>query len=69
MKNQSLSKETREKILAKMLSVIKKKPGIRPSELNRLLNRAHSTSLRNSLIKGGLVRRERDGAAVRYYPI
>lgn len=60
---------SREKVLAKLLSIIKKKPGTRPSELNRLLSREHSASLRETLIKRGLVRKERKGAAVRYYPI
>ena len=59
----------KEEILKKMLLIIEKKPGIRPSELNRLLNRKHSWSLRSTLIKRGLIRKERDGTAVRYYPI
>lgn len=54
--------------LMKMLQLIKKKPGIRPSELNRLLNREHSANLRNALIKRGLVRKERKGTAAYYYP-
>ncbi len=59
----------REKLLEEMLSLIRKNPGIRPSELNRLLNRSHSASLRSTLIKRGLVRKERKGQAVYYYPI
>jgi len=63
------NKESREKILAKMFSIIKKRPGIRPSELNRLLNREHSAGLRDTLVKRGLVRKVKRGAAVRYYPM
>jgi hypothetical protein len=55
--------------LEKTLSLIRIHPGIRPSELNRLLNREQSDSLRNTLIKRGLVRKERDGSAMRYYPV
>jgi hypothetical protein len=54
--------------LEKTLSLIRKHPGIRPSELNRLLNRDESDGLRNTLIKRGLVRKEKDGSATRYYP-
>ena len=62
-------RESNEKVLAKMLGIIQRKPGIRPSELNRLLGLEHSVSLRNTLIKRGLVRKERKDTAVRYYPI
>ena len=62
------SKNAREKELAKMLAIIKKKPGIRPSELNRLLDREHSAPLRYMLIKRGLVRKVRKGDAVHYFP-
>ena len=55
--------------LEKTLSLIRAHPGIRPSELNRLLNREESDGLRNTLIKRGLVRKERDGTAMRYYPV
>jgi hypothetical protein len=55
--------------LEKALSLIRTHPGIRPSELNRLLNREQSDGLRNTLIKRGLVRKERDGSAMRYYPV
>jgi len=63
------NKKTREKVLVKILTLIKKKPGIRPAEINRALNREHSAGLRNTLIKKGLVRKERKGNAVFYYPI
>ena len=55
--------------LEKALSLIRANPGIRPSELNRLLNREESDGLRNTLIKRGLVRKEKDGSAMRYFPV
>ena len=55
--------------LEKTLSLIRAKPGIRPSEINRLLNRVESDGLRSILIKRGLVRKEKDGSAMRYYPV
>lgn len=54
--------------LEKALSLIRMRPGIRPTELNRLLSREQSDGLRKTLIKRGLIRKERDGAAMRYYP-
>ena len=60
-------KKDREKVLVKMLLLIRKKPGIRPRELHSILGLEHSASLRNTLIKRGLVRKERKGAAVHYY--
>ena len=68
MGNKTSNKQSREKGLAKMLSLIKKNPGIRPRELNRRLNRKHSASLRDILIRRGFVRKERKGTAVYYYP-
>jgi len=55
--------------LEKTLSLIRAHPGIRPSELNRRLNREQSDGLRNTLIKRGLIRKEKDGSAMRYYPV
>jgi hypothetical protein len=55
--------------LEKMLSLIRTHPGIRPSELDRRLNREQSDGLRNTLIKRGLIRKEKDGSAMRYYPL
>ena len=55
--------------LEKTLSLIRAHPGIRPSEINRLLDREESDSLRGTLIKRGLVRKEKVGAAMRYYPV
>jgi hypothetical protein len=55
--------------LEKMLLLIRTHPGIRPSELNRLLNREQSDGLRSTLIRRGLIRKEKDGPAMRYYPV
>jgi hypothetical protein len=55
--------------LEKTLSLIRAHPGIRPSELNRLLNREQSDGLRSTLIKRGLIRKEKDGTAMRYYSL
>jgi hypothetical protein len=55
--------------LEKTLSLIRAHPGIRPSELNRLLKREQSDGLRNTLIKRGLIRKEKDGSAMRYYSL
>lgn len=59
----------KEELLDKMLLLIRKNPGIRPSELNRLLNRPHTASLRSTLIKRRLIKKQRIGIAVHYYPI
>jgi hypothetical protein len=50
-------------------SLIRTRPAIRPSELNRLLNLEQSDGLRSALIKRGLIRKEKDGSATRYYPV
>ncbi len=55
--------------LEKTLALIRAHPGIRPSEINRLLNREESDGLRGTLIKRGLIRKEKDGLAMRYYPV
>jgi predicted transcriptional regulator len=55
--------------LEKTLALIKKNPGIRPSEINRALNREESDGLRATLIKRGLIRKVKDGTAMRYYPV
>ena len=55
--------------LEKALSLIRAHPGIRPSELNRLLNREQSDGLRGALIKRGLICKEKDGSAMRYFPV
>jgi hypothetical protein len=55
--------------LERTMSLIRTHPGIRPSELNRLLNREQSDGLRSTLIERGLIRKEKDGSAMRYYLI
>lgn len=55
--------------LGKVLSLIKAHPGIRPSEINQRLNLEQSDALRDALIKRGLVRKEKDGSAMRYYAV
>jgi hypothetical protein len=55
--------------LEKTLALIRARPGIRPSEINRLLNREESDGLRSTLIKRGLIRKEKVGSAMRYYPV
>ncbi len=55
--------------LEKTLALIRARPGIRPSEINRLLNREESDGLRATLIKRGLIRKKKDGSAMRYYPV
>lgn len=54
--------------LEQVLLLIRRRPGIRPSEINRLLKREESDGLRATLIKRGLIRKKRDGSAMRYYP-
>lgn len=53
----------------KVLSLIKANPGIRPSEINRRLNLEQSDGVRSALIKRGLIRKEKDGSAIRYYAV
>jgi predicted transcriptional regulator len=61
--------EAREKILSDILSVVRENPGIRPSEINRKMGREHSAHYRNALIKQGIIRKERKGSKVHYYPV
>jgi hypothetical protein len=61
------SKGTTDQVLAKMLAIIKEHPGIRPSDLNRRMNRAQSDSVRATLIRRGLVRKVMDGRATHLY--
>jgi len=49
------NKKLREKLLEKMLLIIRKNPGLRPSELNRILKIPHTADLRNTLLKRKLV--------------
>ena len=55
--------------LEKVLSLIRAHPGIRPSEINRRLNLEQSDGLRATLIRRGLIRKEKDDSAVRYYVV
>ena len=61
------SKGTREQVLATVLTIIKAHPGIRPSDLNRRLNMEQSDSLRDVLIRRGLIRKVKDGRATHLY--
>jgi hypothetical protein len=65
----SAKQSRRDSDVEKALALIRTHPGIRPSEINRLLNRQESDGLRSVLIKRGLVRKEKDGSAMRYYPV
>ena len=62
-----MAKETTEQLLAKILEIIKSKPGVRPSEINRRLGLTQSDSLRATLIRRGLVRKVKDGQATHLY--
>ena len=53
----------------KVLELILAQPGIRPSEINRRLKLKQSDAPRAALIRRGLIRKEKDGSAVRYYAI
>ena len=64
----SASRDATEQVLVKMLAIIKSHPGIRPSELNRRLNKEQSDALRATLIRRGLVRKVKDGQATFLYP-
>lgn len=55
--------------LERVLGLIKANPGIRPSEINRRLSLAQSDGARSTLIKRGLIRKEKDGSAIRYYAV
>jgi hypothetical protein len=53
----------------KVLAVIRARPGIRPSEINRRLKLAQSDAPRAALIKRGLIRKKKEGTAVRYFAV
>jgi DNA-binding MarR family transcriptional regulator len=55
--------------LKKVMALIRSRPGIRPSEINRRLKLAQSDAPRAALIKRGLIRKEKDGSAVRYFAV
>lgn len=62
-----MSEKTTEQVLDEMLAIIRSHPGIRPSELNRRLNREQSDALRAALIRRGLVRKVKEGQATHLY--
>ena len=61
--------EATEQLLATLLDIIRHNPGIRPTELNRRLNREASDSLRAALIRRGLVRKVKEGRATHLYAV
>ncbi|MGD0524488.1 MAG: hypothetical protein ABSE49_05075 [Polyangiaceae bacterium] len=62
------AKPTREELLDRILELVQKNPGIRPSEINRALNVEQSDDLRQALIDRGLVRKVKEGREVHLYP-
>jgi len=64
-----MSDESREEMLKKMLAIIRSNPGLRASEISRKMGLEHSWPYRKKLIEQGMVRKEKDGSAVRYYPV
>lgn len=58
-----------QSLIEKVLALIRNHPGIRPSEINRILNIEQSDSPRGALLKRGLVRKVKEGSATRYYPL
>jgi len=60
-------RDNRETKLKRMFSIIQNNPGIRASEIYREMKIEHTWNLRSTLIKRGLVRKEKKGAAVHYY--
>lgn len=62
-----MAKESTEQLLRDILEIIKSNPGIRPSEINRRLNRTESDSLRATLIRRGLVRKVKEGPSTHLY--
>jgi Mn-dependent DtxR family transcriptional regulator len=62
-----MTKEATEQLLSEILEIIKKEPGVRPSEINRRLGLAQSDSLRATLIRRGLVRKEKRGPATHLF--
>jgi Mn-dependent DtxR family transcriptional regulator len=57
----------REQVLARILAMIRSKPGIRPSEINRRLNVVQTDALRDALIRRGLVRKVKAGGVTHLY--
>ena len=65
--NEGTRENPADRYLEQILRLIRDHPGIRPSEINRILKIKQSDTFRNTLIKRGLVRKEKDGNAMRYY--
>ena len=61
------TKRSREDLLAKILDLIRRNPGIRPAEINHRLELEQSDALREALIERGLVRKVKDGQATHLY--
>jgi Mn-dependent DtxR family transcriptional regulator len=61
------SMPARERMLAKILALVERNPGIRPSEINRRLKLTQSDALRAELIRRGLVRKVKSGRATLLY--
>jgi hypothetical protein len=55
--------------LEKVLALIRAEPGIRPSEINRRLRLEQSDGPRATLIKRGLIRKQKEGSVVRYFAV
>jgi predicted DNA-binding transcriptional regulator len=55
--------------LEKILALIRARPGIRPSEINRRLGLEQSDGQRAALIKRGLIRKQKEGSIVRYFAV
>jgi predicted transcriptional regulator len=68
-RTQSVKRAHQQEAWESLLSLVRKHPGIRPSEINRLLDRKQTDGLRNALIKRGLIKKKKDGGAMRYYPV
>lgn len=64
----STIKPSTEDLLEQILEIIRAEPGIRPSEINRRLNRTETDALRATLIRRGLVRKVKQGQATYLYP-
>jgi hypothetical protein len=58
-----------QSLVEKVLALIRNRPGIRPSEINRILNIEQSDGPRGALLRRGLVRKVKEGSATRYYPL
>jgi ribosomal protein S25 len=63
----SRSRESREQLLAKILDLIERHPGIRPAEINRRLRLQQSDALRDALVGRGVVRKVKSGHATHLY--